>query len=118
MERTNILVCLYANILALAKLVPKSAGRKESSIRCKAINQNDVLHCVHWGKIYIIKYIDFVAANRKKNSWIKGDQIDVTCFFYFIIIIIIIIDDNNEIKKQVTSSWSLFIQLSRWCTVQ
>jgi len=23
-----------------------------------------------------------------------------------------------EIKKQVTSSWSLFIQLSRWCTVQ
>ena len=25
---------------------------------------------------------------------------------------------NNEIKKQVTSSWSLFIQLSRWCTVQ
>jgi len=25
---------------------------------------------------------------------------------------------NNEIKKQVASSWSLFIQLSRWCTVQ
>ena len=25
---------------------------------------------------------------------------------------------NNEIIKQVTSSWSLFIQLSRWCTVQ
>ena len=25
---------------------------------------------------------------------------------------------NNEIKKQVTSSWSLFIQLSRWCAVQ
>ena len=25
---------------------------------------------------------------------------------------------NNEIKKQVTSSWSIFIQLSRWCTVQ
>jgi len=23
---------------------------------------------------------------------------------------------NNEIKKQVTSSWSLFIQLPRWCT--
>jgi len=25
---------------------------------------------------------------------------------------------NNEIKKQVTWSWSLFIQLSIWCTVQ
>jgi hypothetical protein len=25
---------------------------------------------------------------------------------------------NSEIIKQVTSSWSLFIQLSRWCTVQ
>ena len=25
---------------------------------------------------------------------------------------------NNETKKQVTSSWSVFIQLSRWCTVQ
>jgi len=25
---------------------------------------------------------------------------------------------NKEIIKQVTSSWSLFIQLSRWCTVQ
>ena len=25
---------------------------------------------------------------------------------------------NNEIIKQVTSSWSLFTQLSRWCTVQ
>ena len=25
---------------------------------------------------------------------------------------------NNEIIKQVTSSWSIFIQLSRWCTVQ
>jgi len=25
---------------------------------------------------------------------------------------------NNEIIKQVTSSWSRFIQLSRWCTVQ
>ena len=25
---------------------------------------------------------------------------------------------NNEIIKQVTSSWSLFIQLWRWCTVQ
>ena len=25
---------------------------------------------------------------------------------------------NNEIIKQVTCSWSLFIQLSRWCTVQ
>jgi len=25
---------------------------------------------------------------------------------------------NNEIIKQVTPSWSLFIQLSRWCTVQ
>jgi hypothetical protein len=25
---------------------------------------------------------------------------------------------NSEIMKQVTSSWSLFIQLSRWCTVR
>jgi len=25
---------------------------------------------------------------------------------------------NNEIIKQVTSSWSLFIHLSRWCTIQ
>jgi len=25
---------------------------------------------------------------------------------------------NNGIKKQVTSSWSLFIQLSKWCAVQ
>ena len=25
---------------------------------------------------------------------------------------------NNEIIKQVTSSWYIFIQLSRWCTVQ
>ena len=25
---------------------------------------------------------------------------------------------NNEIIKQVTSSWFIFIQLSRWCTVQ
>ena len=25
---------------------------------------------------------------------------------------------NNEIIKQVTSSWSLFIELWRWCTVQ
>jgi len=25
---------------------------------------------------------------------------------------------SNEIINQVTSSWSLFIQLSRWCTVQ
>jgi len=25
---------------------------------------------------------------------------------------------NNEIKKQVTSSWSFIIQLSRWWTVQ
>ena len=25
---------------------------------------------------------------------------------------------NGEIIKQVTSSWSIFIQLSRWCTVQ
>ena len=25
---------------------------------------------------------------------------------------------NSEIIKQVTSSWSIFIQLSRWCTVQ
>ena len=25
---------------------------------------------------------------------------------------------NNEIIKQVTSSWSLFIQLSRWCAFQ
>ena len=25
---------------------------------------------------------------------------------------------NSEIIKQVTSSWSVFIQLSRWCTVQ
>jgi len=25
---------------------------------------------------------------------------------------------NDEIKKQVISSWSLFIQLSRWCTVR
>ena len=25
---------------------------------------------------------------------------------------------NNEIIKQVTLSWCLFIQLSRWCTVQ
>ena len=25
---------------------------------------------------------------------------------------------NSEIIKQVTSSWSIFIQLSRWCTAQ
>jgi hypothetical protein len=25
---------------------------------------------------------------------------------------------NSEIKKQVTSSWFVFIQLSRWCTVR
>ena len=25
---------------------------------------------------------------------------------------------NNEIIKQVTSSWCVFIQLTRWCTVQ
>ena len=25
---------------------------------------------------------------------------------------------NSEIIEQVTSSWSIFIQLSRWCTVQ
>ena len=25
---------------------------------------------------------------------------------------------NSEIIKRVTSSWSIFIQLSRWCTVQ
>ena len=25
---------------------------------------------------------------------------------------------NSEIIKQVTSSWSIFVQLSRWCTVQ
>jgi hypothetical protein len=25
---------------------------------------------------------------------------------------------NSEIIKQVTSSWSIYIQLSRWCTVQ
>ena len=25
---------------------------------------------------------------------------------------------NSKIIKQVTSSWSIFIQLSRWCTVQ
>jgi len=25
---------------------------------------------------------------------------------------------NKRVIKRVTSSWSIFIQLSRWCTVQ
>jgi len=60
-------------------------------------------------------------------KWIKRDKLDVT---YFIISLfnaqrISFVNTsetcwalNNEIIKQVTSSSSLFIQLSRWCTVQ
>ena len=38
------------------------------------------------------------------DGWIKRDQLDVTCFYFII---------SRSIKKQVTSSWSLVIQLSR-----
>ena len=55
------------------------------------------------------------------DSWIKRDQLDVTCFFISLFKVQYVSDVstsetywtlNNEIKKQVTSSWSLFIQLS------
>jgi len=49
-------------------LVPKSDGRKETNMKCKAIDQNNAKHCVHWGKIYIFKFISFVAVKRKKND--------------------------------------------------
>jgi len=60
-------------------------------------------------------------------SWIKRDQLDVTFFIISLFNAQHVSDVNisetcwalnNEIIKQVTSSWSLFIQLSRWCTVQ
>jgi len=59
--------------------------------------------------------------------WIKRDQLDVTCFIISLFNAQHVSDVltsetcwalNNEIIKQVTSSWSLFIQLSTWCTVQ
>jgi len=55
------------------------------------------------------------------DSWIKTDQIDVTCFIISLFNVQHVSDVltsetcwalNNEIIKQVTSSWSLFIQLS------
>jgi len=53
------------------------------------------------------------------DSWIKRDQLDVTCFIISLFNAQHVSDVltsetrwalNNEIKKQVTSSWSLFIQ--------
>jgi hypothetical protein len=49
-------------------LVPKSVGTKENSITCKAVDQSKAMYCVHWGKIYVVKYIGFVAVNRNKNN--------------------------------------------------
>ena len=54
------------------------------------------------------------------DSWIKRDQLDVTCFIISLFNAQHVSDVNtsetcwalnNEIIKQVTSSWSLFIQL-------
>ena len=54
------------------------------------------------------------------DSWIKRDQLDVTCFIISLFTAQHVSDVNtsatcwalnNEIIKQVTSSWSLFIQL-------
>jgi len=47
MESTNIHVCLYVKNLTLAMLVPKSVGRMENSIKCKAIDQNNAIPCAH-----------------------------------------------------------------------
>ena len=50
------------------------------------------------------------------DSWIKRDQLDVTCFFISLFNVSDVLTSktcwalNNEIKKQVTSSWSPFIQ--------
>jgi len=55
------------------------------------------------------------------DSWIKRDQLDVTCFFISLFNAKHVSDVltsetcwvlNNEIKKQVTSSWSIFIELA------
>jgi len=71
-----------------------------------------------WLRLYLIKF---------DQIWIKRDQLDVTCFIILLFTAQHVLDVltsetcwavNNEIIKQVTSSWSLFIQLSRWGTVQ
>ena len=65
------------------------------------------------------------------DSWIKRDQLDVTCFIISLFNAQHVLDVlttetcwalNNEIIKQVTSSWSLFILLLKWlvdksCTI-
>jgi len=57
------------------------------------------------------------------DSWIKREQLDVTCFIISLFTAQHVSDVNtcdtywavnNEIIKQVTSSWPLFIQLLVW----
>ena len=116
---------------------------------------------------YITNIMTLLCIRTNRTSWIKRDQLDVTCFFISLVhaqhvtdvntsilsilqlicwviswvvevialvylfsgeclvvtCVVVLTSEtcwarNNEIKKQVTSSWSLFIQLSRWCTVQ
>ena len=65
--------------------------------------------------------------NLSHNSWVKRDQLDVTCFIISLFNAQHVSDVNTsetcralskEIINQVASSWSLFTQLSRWCTFQ
>ena len=128
-------------------------------------------------KCYLHELPNFIWKHQYKSSWIKIDQLDVTCFivslftvqhvsnvstsiFRSLRLIVALFHVlycsgsmcvgvtvwfgwggvvstisckllkmdvltfetcwavNSEIIKQVTSSWSIFIQLSRWCTVQ
>ena len=84
-----------------------------------------------WNKIASnIKVVFYSSTNTEESyvywivhhleSWIKRDQLDVTCFIISLFNVQHVLDINtsetcwalnNEIIKQVTSSWSLFIQL-------
>jgi len=74
-----------------------------------------------------LHWIIHPLLNFPLHSWVKRDHLDVTCFIITLFSAQHVSDINTSetcwalnkvIIKQVTSSWSLFTQLSRWCTVQ
>ena len=102
-----------------------------SRLRVSASNasQHQVFYKLWYRKSYIMRKkvspftlkIHYKCIKPFICCWIKRDQLDVTCFFISLFNAQHVSDVltsetcwplNNEIKKQVTSIWSLFIQLS------
>ena len=78
-----------------------------------------ICSAVYLGSKNLSKYYVYRTVHHL-DSWIKRNQLDVTCFFITLFNAQHVSDVNtsetcwalnNEIKKQVTTSWPLFIQL-------